>query len=173
MTRACVWSLTAVFSASIAAVGLAQAPALDVRMGLWEVSSTTDVGGQGLQVDTSKMTPEQRAQMEQAMKGMMGAHTNVTKSCMTREKFEKQAFMNDERGRACKQTIVTNTRSAMESTITCTGEHPMNAQMHIDAPSPTAIKGTIKSTTTMRGGTMNVNMTLTGKWLGADCGDVK
>jgi hypothetical protein len=39
------------------AVLLAQAPSLDVKMGLWEMSMTSNAGGQMPAVDTSKMTP--------------------------------------------------------------------------------------------------------------------
>ena len=174
MKRVWGWAGSVCLSFSMAVVLAAQAPALDVKMGLWEVSTTVDMGGQTPQVDTSKMTPEQKARMEEVMKGMMGTHTSVTKSCMTREKFEKQAFMNsNERGQTCKQAITTNTRSTLESTITCTGEHSMTAQMHVEALSPTSVKATMKSANAMRGGTMNVNVTMTGKWLGADCGSEK
>ena len=174
MRRAGMWIGSTCLAIAMAAAAAAQAPALDVRMGLWEITSTTEMGGQMPQVDTSKMPPEQRARMEEAMKGMMGAHTTVNKSCMTREKFEKESFMNSERpGLTCTQKIVTNTRTAMESIISCTGQQTMSAQMRIDALSPTSVKGTIKSASTMRGGAVNVNIALTGKWLGPDCGEVK
>jgi hypothetical protein len=172
MKSVSVWGLSAALAVSLASVLVAQAPALDVRMGLWEVSSTTQVGGQMPDVDTSKMTPEQKARVEEAMKGMMGGHTNVTKTCMTREKLEKQAFMDSDRHN-CKQTMNTNTRTVLESSVTCTGENAMTAQMRIEAASPTSVKGMIKSENTMRGKTMNVNVNLTARWLGADCGDVK
>lgn len=174
MKHVSVWVGSACLSLAMAASLVAQVPALDVKMGLWEMSSTTEMSGQMPQMDTSKMTPEQKAQMEAAMKGMMGAHTNVTKSCMTREKFEKQSFMNSDRpGQNCKQTINTNTRTTLDSTITCSGEHTMTGQMHIEALSPTSVKAVFKSVNAARGGNMNVNLTMTGKWLGADCGDVK
>jgi hypothetical protein len=161
-------------SAAGVAVVLAQAPALDVKMGLWEMTTSSDVGGQMPAIDTSKMTPEQRASVEAAMKGMMGVHTNVTKTCMTKEKFDRSSFMaTDEPGRPCKQTITTNTRSILEGTMSCSGARPMTGQMHIDALSSTNIKATIKSSETDQGKTMNVNVAMTGKWLGADCGTVK
>jgi hypothetical protein len=152
----------------------AQTPALDVKMGLWEISSTTEIGGQMPDIDTSKMTPEQKARMEQAMKAMMGSHTNVTKSCVTKEKFDTSKFMGgNEVGQTCKQTITTNTRSTLDASVVCTGENAMTSQMHIDALSSTAFKGTAKGTGTNQGRTMTVSVNMTGKWLGADCGDTK
>jgi uncharacterized protein DUF3617 len=156
-----------------AAAAYAQAPALDVRMGLWEVTNVSTLGGQMPQMDLSKVPPEQRARIEQSMKAMMGSHTHVVKSCITKEKFEKSAFLDDQQGRNCTQKITTNTRSTFEAALTCAGEHPMTGQMHLDAVSPTAVKGAIKSTSTEDGRTMNIDMVLTGKWLGADCGNVK
>jgi len=174
MKRVSAWMGAMVFAATTATVLFAQPPALDVKMGLWEVTSTTDIGGDMPPVDTSKMTPQQKAQVEQAMKSVMGSHTNTTKSCMTREKFEKESFMTgNQPGQNCKQTLTTNTRSAFDATVVCTGEHPMKGQMHIDALSSTSIKGNFKAATTEQGRTMNVTATLTGKWLGADCGSEK
>jgi len=168
------WSTAATLSLSLTAVVLAQAPVLDVKMGLWEVSSTVNIGGQMPGVDMSKMTPEQKAQVEAAMKSMMGAHTNTQKSCVTREKFNRESFMMENGpGMTCKQTITTNTKSALDAKVACTGEHPMTMQMHIDALSQTTFKGTIKSTNTEQGKTMTVDGTMAGKWLSADCGDVK
>ncbi len=172
MKSVSVWGLSAAMAVSLAAVLIAQAPALDVRMGLWEVSTTTQVGGQMPDVDTSKMTPEQKARVEEMMKGVMSGRTNVTKTCMTREKLEKQSFMDSDRHN-CKQTMNTNTHTVLDSTVTCTGENAMTAEMRIEAASPTSIKGVVKSENSMRGRTMNVNINLTGRWLGADCGDVK
>jgi hypothetical protein len=152
----------------------AQAPALDVRMGLWEITNKTTLGGQMPQMDLSKLPPEQRARVEESMKAAMGEHTNVTKSCITKEKLEKSVFMMDSQpGQKCSQQIVTNTRAALDANLTCTGDRPMKGQMHIDALSPTSVKGTVTAAVTDQGRTMTANIALAGKWLGADCGDVK
>jgi hypothetical protein len=160
---------------SVTAILLAQAPVvpnLDVKMGLWEMTSSAQVGGE-MPIDTSKMTPQQKTQMEAAMKSMMAPHTNVEKSCMTKDKFAKEGFMPQDSGMNCKQSVTTNTKTTLEGSVKCTGERAMTGQIHIDALSTTAIKGTIKASTTDQGKTMTVDMTLAGKWLGADCGDVK
>jgi hypothetical protein len=164
----------ALLSLSLTAVVAAQKPALNVKMGLWEITATTDIGGQMPGMDTSKMTPQQKAQMEAAMKGMMGAHPTVTKTCMTQEKFDKSDFMmTDQPGMTCKQTFSKNTSTALDGTVTCTGTRSMTGQMHIEASSPTSITSTMKSSTSEQGKTMTVNMNMTGKWLGAACGDVR
>jgi hypothetical protein len=174
MHRVWVWAGSVAVAASMAATLVAQAPALDVKYGLWEMSNVTNLGGQMPQVDTSKMTPEQKAKMDEAMKQMMGAHTTVTKSCITKEKVEKSVFMMDDQpGMKCSQKITTNTKTTLEASLSCTGEHAMSGQMHIEALSPTSMKGTIKSSGAMQGASMTATINMTGKWLGADCGDVK
>jgi hypothetical protein len=165
---------TAVLLSSVTVVLLAQtpiAPALDIKMGLWEISSTSQIGGNMPTMDTSKMTPEQKAQMEAAMKAMMGSHQNVTKSCMTKEKFQKEGLMEDHGG-DCKQSITTNTKSTLEAKVVCTNPSS-TSQFHVDAQSQTAFKATVKTVATDQGKPMNIDIALTGKWLGADCGDVK
>ena len=82
-------------------------------------------------------------------------------------------MLHDEPGTTCKQTMITNTHTALESKVVCTGQHPSTMQMHFDALSPTSVKGTMKSTTTEGGKTMTGDVTMTAKWLGANCGDVK
>jgi hypothetical protein len=157
------------------AVVLAQRPALNLKMGLWELTSMSQVGGQMPAIDTSKMTPEQKAKFEAAMKSVvMGAHTNVIKSCITPEKYDKANFMmTDKDADNCKQTVSTNTSTSLEAAVTCTGERARTGQVHIEAPSPTLFKGTVKFTMNENGRPMTVDGTMTAKWVAADCGAVK
>jgi hypothetical protein len=157
------------------AVVLAQRPALNVKMGLWELTSTTQMGGQIPAIDTSKMTPEQKAKFEAAMKSVVtGAHTNVIKSCITPEKFDKVNFMmTDKDAETCKQTVSTNTPTSLEAAVTCTGERPRTGQVHIEAPSSTLFTGTVKFMMTENGRAMTIDGTMTARWLAAECGAVK
>lgn len=170
------WFGSALVSLSLTAALFAQAPALNVKMGLWEITSVSQMGGQAPAIDTSKMTPERKARAEAAMQKLMGEHSRVAKTCVTKEKFEKSGFMDskDEPGANCKKTITTNTATTLDGNEVCTGsEHSRTMQMHIDALSSTSWKGTMKASTTESGRTTIVNGALTGKWLGADCGTQK
>jgi hypothetical protein len=174
MDRVWVYAGAVCLAASAAAILGAQAPALDVKYGLWEMTNVSTIGGQMPTMDTSKMTPEQKAKIDEAMKQMMGSHTNVTKSCVTKDKVEKSVFMMpEEPGTTCSQKVTTNTRSTLDASVSCTGERPMTGQMHLEALSPTSVRGTVKANTPTPNGAMSVSINLTGKWLGADCGDVK
>ncbi|MEO7189426.1 MAG: DUF3617 family protein [Vicinamibacterales bacterium] len=157
---------------SLTAVVLAQTPvkpALDLRMGLWEVTTVTTLGGASSAVDSSKMTPEQRA----AMAGALGSRTSVSKTCMTTEKLTTQLAPTQMPGTTCTQAVKTNTRTLLENTMTCTGQRASTSVSRTEAPSSTSFKGSVTSNTSTRGRDMAVTLSLTGKWLGADCGDVK
>ena len=165
----------ALLFASVTAVLIAQAPALNVKMGLWEITTIAKVRGQPPAIDTSKMTPELKAQMEAAMQKMMGDRSSVAKTCVTKEKFEKSNFLDskDEPASTCKRTMTTNTATTLDGTEICTGERARTMHMHFEALSPTSWKGTTNITTTRNGRTTTVDGALTAKWLGADCGDQK
>jgi hypothetical protein len=164
---------TTAMIAGLAATLLAQgAPKINVKMGLWEVTSTTNVTGNLPMPDTSKMTPEQAAAVQAAMGGMMGPHTTTTKQCMTKEKFD-QGMLTDQKN--CKTTIATNTATVLEVQMTCDQGRggKMTGVMHFEAPTPETMAGTFKGSTSMGTQTMNITGTYAGKWVSADCGSVK
>jgi len=159
-------------AAACSAALLAQTPALNVKLGLWETTSTTKVGGDMPGLDTSKLPPEQRAQVEAAMKQLSRPQTSTNKSCMTQEDLQKATFLGKD-GPNCKTTVTKNTATMIEAHRVCTGGEASTQDLHVEATSSTAVNGTFKATTTARGKTMNVDGTIAGHWLSADCGEVK
>lgn len=164
---------------SMALLGLgvtlvAQAPALDLKLGLWENTIVTNIGG-APPIDTSKMSAEQAAKMTAAMKGMAGERTMTDKSCLKKEDLAKDAFMlPNQTGMTCTRTVTTNTRTGYVASVSCTGQREMKGQVSIESMSGgTAFNGSVKMATTTQGRTMDVNMKMSGKYLGADCGTVK
>ena len=169
------------FSSSILVLGVtaalvAQAPVLDVKFGLWENTIVTNLGGAAMpQKDTSKLPPEQAAKIAEAMKGLTGDRTITEKNCITKEDLAKDSFMMPENSKmTCKRTVTTNTKSTFAADIDCTGETTTKGQITVESlAGGSAYKGAMKMATTSRGRTMNLTMTMTGKYLGAECGDVK
>lgn len=164
---------TTVMIAGLTAVLAAQgAPKMNVKMGLWEMTSTMSMSGDMPGVDMSKMTPEQQAQMKAAM-SQMANKPETTKSCLTKEKFENGQMMSERQN--CKQTLVANTASAYDVKVECAEKDgtTTNGRFHFEAPTSDTVHGTIETTSVSRGRTMNMKGTITGKWLGADCGAVK
>jgi hypothetical protein len=155
----------------LTAVLAAQAPKVNVKFGLWEMTSVTQMSGD-IPMDMSKMTPEQQAQMKAAMAGMMNKPmTNTAQNCLTKEKFDQGKFAEDEKD--CKQTVITNTETTYSFKQVCTGDQARTVTMTFTAPSPTSVNGKFEGTVSQQGKTMNISGTMTGKYIGADCGKIK
>ena len=74
---------------------------------------------QEIDEQTMKQMAEQMsgmtAQMEAAMKAMMGAHTDTSKTCMTKEKLDRSNILDPgDPDMACKQTFGVNTRTTLD-----------------------------------------------------------
>jgi hypothetical protein len=107
------------------------------------------------------------------MMKVAGGAPMTVKQCMTKEKLEKNAFGSPQRGNQnCTNTVTKNTKTVMEANVVCTSP-PSTGSVHIEATSSTSYTGHVVSKSTQRGKEMEVTMDMTGKWLGADCGDVK
>ena len=148
---------------------------LNVKTGLWETTMTTKVNGSMPLPDMSELTPEQRAAIEARIKANSGEKTwtSTSKSCLTKEQLEKgRAF--EQKDKECVQTVVTSSANKMEVRLVCEIENiKMSGLIQLEALSPESVKGSGQSTTTGGGHTMNGTTTLTAKWLGSTCGNVK
>ena len=147
---------------------------LDVKTGLWETTSTTNVAGQ-LPISPDQManlTPEQRAKIEQAMKASSGKPMTY-KSCLTKEKLEKGYGFDNHK--ECTHDVLTSTAHKVDVRMVCTEKDgtKMNVLVKVDALSSTNVKGTTHMTMENGGRTMTSDGTLTSKWISSDCGSVK
>src|SRR6185437_10511547 len=121
---------------------------LDVKPGLWETTTTSQSSGMP-PIDVSKLTPEQRARFEAALRAQQakGAQTHTNKSCLTKEKL-KDIFSDMEKGSdmSCKRTIASNTRSVADFKMECTDGtgRKTNGTLHVEAVSRESVKGTMK-----------------------------
>jgi hypothetical protein len=152
---------------------------LDVKMGLWETSMTHATAGipQMPQIPPealAKLTPEQRARMEEMMKNRSGASgTTTTKSCITKEKLEKNMAFRDERTQ-CTRTVVSSSGSGFEMKLHC-GEKDSTSDgtFKLDVINSESVKGAFHMVVSGGDHTMNIDNTFTGRYLGPACGDVK
>ncbi len=147
---------------------------LDVKLGLWETTSTTNMTGMPpVPPDMlAKLPPEQRAKFEEMMKARAGAPT-THKYCLTKEKLEKDLSFNEERGK-CTHEIVSSSSSGAEVKFHCADKDATtDGTAKFQAVNSENVKGTVHATTTGNGHTMNVDLTLTSRYLGPSCGDVK
>jgi len=149
---------------------------LNVKVGLWECTMTSIIGGQPpVPAEMlSQLTPQQRARLEERMKADSGARTNksVYKSCVTREKLaDGEGFENR---KECTQKVMTSTSSKLDMHVVCDQEGVKSAgTVHLDVLNPETVKGTGQMTVSGNGQSMSSNLALSAKWIGSSCGDVQ
>ena len=167
---------------SLAVTAGAQAAELtkpNIKPGLWEVSINPKISGEMPipEDQLAKMTPEQRARLEAAMKSHManGTKARVYKECMTPEKIAR-GFAIDPHGddSACKRNVVSSSSKELTLHDECNKpERKTVTDVHFEVKDGTQMSGKINVVMTSAGKTMTVNNTMQGKWLGANCGTVK
>ncbi len=168
-------SISAVLALGILAPASAQGPALNVKLGLWEATTTVQTSG-APPIDTSGMSPEQRARLEAAFansrKRMAAPHT--FRSCLTKEKLGEMPFQ-DRNNRACKPTVLSSSSSEYAVKFSCTDEsgETTSGQWRFQAASPELVKGDGEMTMERGGQKMESKTSMTAKWIGASCGNVK
>ena len=148
---------------------------MNVRLGLWKATITTANSGQMPLPNEllSRLTPEQRARLQERMKSQSGADSRTTtyKTCLTKEERDKDDYGLDKQG--CTQTIIMSTSSKLAGKATCVEDGIKYAgTLELEAISPEHVKGSMHMTATNGGDTVNVNQNYEGKWLGASCGNV-
>lgn len=164
--------ITMVFSAILMLSSLSlHAEPLDVKLGLWKTTSTTDISGMPVPDEVLRnLPPDRRARFESAMKARRanGPKSHTENTCITKKDLDRPFNKNDD-DKNCKYTIVSATHTHAEYKIECTGPEAHNGVMHIEALSRESIKATIKMNT----GNGTVTNETTSKWVAADCGNVR
>ncbi len=148
---------------------------LDVKTGLWEsTTTTTSVGQIPLPEDLlSKLSPEQRARYEARVKANSGEKTRTftNKSCLTKEKLDRGTIFDN---KECTQTVLDSSASKLQLRVACQGEGmKTEGSLIIETLGSESVKGSGTMAMVSGGHTMNSKTSMTAKWLGSSCGDVK
>ena len=167
--------------ATALALGSLHAAAQTRAPGLWEHSfkmgsqdAETDKAMADMQKQMAAMPPEQRKQIEQMMasRGMsMGAQGTTVKVCVSKEYAARKAEPQFREG--CTQQVLQRTASSMKVKFECTQPRPMSGEGEMNFPSDKAYTGKSTVTTQANGKAQQMTIEMAGKWLAADCGDVK
>jgi len=163
--------LLAVLGAAwMCAAASARADSLDLKLGLWETTFTTNVGGMLVSdAQLQQMPPAQRERMEAMMKKQQadGPKTRTTTTCLTEEKLGR-AFEKEESDgeKDCKRTVHVATPSKQDITIECTGKRPQKKEWRLEATSRESAKGNVKVVSESG----SVTMSFTAKWVAPECG---
>lgn len=151
----------------------ASAEQLNVKTGLWEITSVTRMSGlPPLPKELmDKLTPQQRAAMAaEAKADAAGAPSKDTsRECVTQKDLD-QPFESANMEH-CKPAKMTTTRTTQEARIVCDGEHKGSGVFRISAPTPETMNGTLDLKIGEGADAFTLKGQLSGRWLGADCGD--
>ncbi|MEJ5992583.1 DUF3617 domain-containing protein [Ramlibacter sp. PS3R-8] len=173
--RTCLLAATAALSIVAFPAG-----AQSLKPGLWEINNKMG-GGQmdqamaDMQKQMAQMSPAERKQMEEMM-GKQGVRMApaagggmTVQMCMTKEMVERNDMpMQD----GCRMTQNTRSGNTMKMAFTCTNP-PSSGEGQVTFASPEAYTSKMTMRMQEKGKTETMTMDTSGKWLKADCGNVK
>jgi hypothetical protein len=150
---------------------------LNVKPGLWEVSSVGQASGvPPIPEDTlAKMTPEQRARFQAAMQATMSnaSKPRLFKNCITPEKIAQGFDVQPNQSASCQRTVTSISSSEFKVSSVCSGpDGGTTMEMHLQATGSEQVSGTVHVVVSRGGKTMTVDNNIHGKWLSSDCGNV-
>lgn len=168
-------------AAALALTAAGAAHAQTQAPGLWEHTFKMGSGGSEMekaqamaQAQLEALPPEQRRQVEAMMKNRgvtMGPQGTSAKFCLTKEQAAKppEARLTGD----CKPTDIKRNGNTMSYRFACTTPQQVSGDGTITYASDKAYSGSANIATLVAGQPQQMTMTMTGKWLAADCGDVK
>ena len=161
-------SLCTVAALALLAAG-AQAQSLKVKTGAWESTITSTTTGLTMPPELlAKLTPEQRAKMEQAMGARSGQpHTSSHSYCVTQKDLDEDQYLERGANERCTRKVLSKTGTRVELEQSC-GVGPASVSMHVvvQAISPQEVAMTADGKLST-GGTIHTEMR--GRWVGATC----
>jgi hypothetical protein len=152
-------------------LAVSAAERLNVKTGLWEMTSATQMSGMPPlpKEMLEKLTPEQRAQIEATIKQSSGPRTDVSRDCVTERDLERPFEAGDRE--ECKYELVRSTRTSQEWKLACTGDVQGSGFFKINTPTPETMNGVLDISVGNGDSRMTVKADIKGRWLGADCGE--
>ncbi len=179
-----------------------------LKTGLWEDTIETDTPSMSpemlnaaSQVDTSRLSAQERARVEAAIKKQQqklkdqGPTTTTTKrNCMTPEKLQKPAGFensgNDRYAQSCVLTVLNSSSSRLSFKTSCDmgnmdmevmknapaalkGGGRMSVTYDFEVKSPELVVTQMSSEGNMGSTPMKSRSTTTSRWVAASCGSVK
>lgn len=169
---------SALLAAFLLSVGAAPclADPLDVKTGLWEITSAAPPAADAapqLPADAlAKLTPEQRAMVQQRMAGASaGRKTPPRKMCVTEATLARGPRDRDQS--SCKRTLTASTPQLMEFHVECTAPHPGSGTFRVKAADQESLTIDVDMVVTDNSTAVPIQRHMQGRWLAADCGSVK
>jgi hypothetical protein len=156
--------------------------AAQIAPGLWEhrvqfksQSGEMEKSMAEAQARMAELPPDQRKMVEQMMakNGMaMGPQGTSVKSCISKEEAARREPPPMSRPE-CTQEVVSRTSNSMKVKWQCSGKDPSSGEGEVTYTSDKTYTGHAVMNSMRNGKPETTNMESSGKWLAADCGDVK
>lgn len=165
-------AVAALLPTTLSAAG-AGAEKLDVKLGLWEMTSIMRFSGMPPlpRELMDKLTPEQRAKMAADLEAAAAQEPepDVSRECITQEDLDKpfESANADE----CTQTIVRTTKTIQEIRMVCTGKVKSSGVFRVTTPTPETMTGMLDLKAGEGADAFTIKGTIKGRWLGPECGD--
>lgn len=152
----------------------AHAESFSVKPGAWEMTVTTVASGMKLSSELSaKMTPAQRAQMEQMIKSREGKpHTMTTQSCITKEDLSQDRIIkemedeDEDTAVQCKVKVLSKSSSKLVLDQLCPGPPSSTTHFTVEAKTTESIVAVGERS---EGGSGKAHIDIKGKWLRVGC----
>jgi len=152
----------------------ARAESLNIKPGAWEMTVTTVASGMKLSPEmAAKMTPQQRAQMEQMLRAREGKpHTTTLQSCLTKEDVSQDRIIKemedeDDDGEVhCKVKVISKSSSKLVVDKMCPGPPPSTTHFTIEAKTTDSI---VAAGDRDQQGSGKSHMEIKGRWMGTSC----
>jgi hypothetical protein len=147
----------------------ARADQLNIKTGEWEMTTVGLTTGMPIPEEKlSKMSPEQRARLEQIMQAHSGKPSaHVRNTCVTKEKLAKSNIIKDDAPEGCTKKVIANSPTKVVVERTCAAPQESVSTISIEAPTPESV---LVNVDRMQGGAQGkVHISIQGRWLGASC----
>lgn len=149
---------------------------LDVKLGLWETASKTEMPGmpsslpQIPEESLAKMPPDQRARIEAMMNSRGVPGTMTTRSCLTKEVLDRGLnFQND---KSCTYKVTSSSASKQQVHVECErGQVHNTGDLTLDRLDSEHVKGSLVMKPSVGSGDIKISFDT--KWISSDCGSVK
>lgn len=151
---------------------------LDVKLGLWESSSTSQMSGAPPIPDAilQKLTPEQRARMEAAQKAReaKGPQTHTQQTCLTKESLAKAMDFGHGDSSNCTRTVLRSSSREQDIRFNCDIQGMKgSSEIHVEATDNEHVTGNAKTNSAGGGNNMNIKVSFKAHWIGSDCSAMK
>ena len=149
-----------------------------IKPGLWQIQVEREENGkkmpdasERMKDHMNNMTPERRKQFEEMMKqrGVDPGAGGVMKICYSQKMVERGTWADQG---TCKTDYSNRSATSWKWHSVCPELH-YQGDGEASFPDPEHFVVKSSGVSTNGGKTLNMNSTRTGKWLSADCGDVK